>query len=960
MANSVNTTLKNIADAIRYKLETDELISPIDFPSKISEIPVAVGGFDDPTPIITGTVRLVSNSASFIRAYAFYDCSQLAAVSFPNCTSINNGVFANCSALKTVNFATCTSIGSSAFYQCSNLSTFSFPNCEYIGNSAFYNCSKLSNIDLPNCSFIGNNAFTNCYNISSINLPNVKVLGGAAFCACRNITGPVSLPVISSLYDSVFYDCRNITSVYLPELTSLYGSVFENCSQLSSFYLPKIKTIYGNAFYNTALTGSIELSTLEGIGSSVFGKTSITNFSAQNCSRIENGNSPFPSSILSIYMPNLTKIYGCGFQNCSNLQTLDIPYSKIDYINAYAFANTPFSTLTLTGISSILYGTFIDCSNLVSIYVPYAVNIDAWSGYSQAGIFANCYNLTTINNPQNIVNFRDIKWDTFKNCSALTHITLTEASKIYTGAFAGCKNLHTLILLGDSLFNSYPANAFTDTPILTSSYLGTYGSIYVPAVYLSSYKANWPEVSERIVALDSSDYIAPFEFAESNISEIPLSKLNAYYIGKNAFVSCNNLESVTLSNCLAMAVDAFEYCSQLVSVNLPNCLTINKNYTDMNCFSGCENLKIINLPKVKRLDNTNFPSSLESINLANCSDITGYDTFSGCNISMIDLPECVNVGPATFSGCSLLTSANLPKVKYISNNCFISCTNLTEVTIGPATSVIGYCAFQGCTNLSSFNFSQIQVIEGSAFADCSNLSGTLHLENVSSFGLYAFRNCQNISSVILSFDKITTFGQGVFNGCSNIMSSFIGGNYICDSLGNPVWYQGPYSTDITTLAFPNTYRLGIFGNQLGNCWSIQTIVFPSTITSIPAEFYCSRTIQLDNHQYPLNTVYILGNPFIGNDAFMYKTHLSSVYILGSEMASFGGRGWGDYTLINGWSGWGSRSASGKIYVRASLADAYRNQVASLSSLKNATIEGLSDEEIDNLLIELNQTYPNVI
>ena len=48
------------------------------------------------------------------------------------------------------------------------------------------------------------------------------------------------------------------------------------------------------------------------------------------------------------------------------------------------------------------------------------------------------------------------------------------------------------------------ATAFNNTPIKFSSYLGYYGSIYVPAELVSAYQtaSNWSEYADRFVAIE--------------------------------------------------------------------------------------------------------------------------------------------------------------------------------------------------------------------------------------------------------------------------------------------------------------------------------------------------------------------------------------------------------------------------------------------------------------------------
>ena len=129
--------LVDIADAIRYKMSSDAEYAPVDFADQILEIPTSGGGYSDPTPIINGTVKTVSNSASFTRA----------------------GCLAYCSKLTTANLSSCENVGSSTFYYCNKLRAVHLENCKVINEYAFYSCSALSKIDIPLCERIEQEAF---------------------------------------------------------------------------------------------------------------------------------------------------------------------------------------------------------------------------------------------------------------------------------------------------------------------------------------------------------------------------------------------------------------------------------------------------------------------------------------------------------------------------------------------------------------------------------------------------------------------------------------------------------------------------------------------------------------------------------------------------------------------------------------------------------------------------------
>ena len=112
------------------------------------------------TSIIDGSISGSFSSDIFfnIRDGAFFFCSKLTSVSFPNVTSI----------------------GISAFYSCSNLTSVSFPNATSIGDSAFYDCRGLTTIYVGTntstvCTLSNTNAFFNCTNLTNIYVPSSLV-----------------------------------------------------------------------------------------------------------------------------------------------------------------------------------------------------------------------------------------------------------------------------------------------------------------------------------------------------------------------------------------------------------------------------------------------------------------------------------------------------------------------------------------------------------------------------------------------------------------------------------------------------------------------------------------------------------------------------------------------------------------------------------------------------------------
>lgn len=89
----------------------------------------------------------------------------------------------------------------------------------------------------------------------------------------------------------------------------------------------------------------------------------------------------------------------------------------------------------------------------------------------------------------------------FGNCYKLSRVYLPVASSIGASTFRGCSSLMAVYLLSTSVMTG-AANMFSSTPMVNSTYTGSFGSIYVPASLVDSYKsqAYWSAYSSRITS----------------------------------------------------------------------------------------------------------------------------------------------------------------------------------------------------------------------------------------------------------------------------------------------------------------------------------------------------------------------------------------------------------------------------------------------------------------------------
>lgn len=103
-----------------------------------------------------------------LREYAFRGDIGIESVSFPKCSTIENGAFEGCWYLTSTSFPKCTTIGNGAFFNCVRLESVNFPKCTSIGSCAFQECESLVSAVFPNCVSIGNDAFFYCLTLYTL------------------------------------------------------------------------------------------------------------------------------------------------------------------------------------------------------------------------------------------------------------------------------------------------------------------------------------------------------------------------------------------------------------------------------------------------------------------------------------------------------------------------------------------------------------------------------------------------------------------------------------------------------------------------------------------------------------------------------------------------------------------------------------------------------------------------
>lgn len=148
--------------------------------------------------------------------------------------------------------------------------------------------------------------------------------------------------------------------------------------------------------------------------------------------------------------------------------------------------------------------------------------------------------------------------------------------------------------------------------------------------------------------------------------------------------------------------------------------------------------------------------------------------FNGCSeLTSITIPSSVTHLPSRcFFGCSSLTSVTLPSsIKLLGEYCFYGCSSLTTITLPPSVSELREYCFYGCSSLTSVTFSgpYFSSVGSFCFALCSSLTSITLPSSTKVLRDYCFYHCSSLTSITLPA-SITWLGETCFIGCSSLRS----------------------------------------------------------------------------------------------------------------------------------------------------------------------------------------------
>ena len=227
-------------------------------------------------------------------------------------------------------------------------------------------------------------------------------------------------------------------------------------------------------------------------------------------------------------------------------------------------------------------------------------------------------------------------------------------------------------------------------------------------------------------------------------------------IGSSAFRGCTSLTSITIPNSVtSIESDAFGGCTSLTSITIPNSVTS----IESDAFGGCTSLTAINVATRNQnyvsvngvLYDKNktviirYPAGKKDKSYSILDGVMGICAcaFETCvNLESITLPDSVTVmGLSVFNGCKSLTTINVAA----GNENFVSVNGVLYDK--DKTAIIRYPARKKDKNYNILN--SVRFVHNNAFEDCTNLTSITIPNSVTSIESDAFGGCTSLTSIVI-------------------------------------------------------------------------------------------------------------------------------------------------------------------------------------------------------------------
>lgn len=467
---------------------------------------------------------LYLSGATSVNSYVggSYGNNNVKTIYMPNCSKVIRNTFYNFSYLDTIYLDNAISIGN-AFPYCSRLKKVYCPNVESLDYAFMSSPNLIEPYDFPNVKYCNYPYASSVSAISSVNLPEASVvkLSGSGIQSIympkvENLAlvgiqlSSISVPYCKELY---LNNMSNLESIYAPNL--LYCSNITKCDKLTEINFESV--IAASSSYTFSISNCSQLKTIS------LPNFSIGGINIANCSNLEKVYAPLLNKYISISNCTLTQFsiynaYNVSFYSVTAKSDFSIYANESTFSYLYlgiSAKNSERVDLYINNYSRSAYLGVNSISSNAIRNINISVHDNSLRGALYAGEHINIYNTYPeeyaiqmyLSNNSTVL---DVKLSNCRitdyccyNCSNLEDVYNNEVSYMYGYTYNNCSKLSTIIMNGSNVPILNGASIFSNTPITNSTYLGYYGSIYVPNSMVDRYKTTsyWKSYASRITSI---------------------------------------------------------------------------------------------------------------------------------------------------------------------------------------------------------------------------------------------------------------------------------------------------------------------------------------------------------------------------------------------------------------------------------------------------------------------------
>ncbi len=299
--------------------------------------------------------------------------------------------------------------------------------------------------------------FVGCSKLETVTFEEgnkVTAIGASAFSSCAALRSAQVPAGVTTLNESLFYNCPNLSAVQIDGVvTGIGANAFNNAQSLTEFTIPAtVNTIGVGAFFKSGLTGEVVIpGEVRSIGANAFAEANAITALSLPASLATIGNAAF-APIAGLAQITLDegnaafKLENGVLYNAAGKRLIvtahegelgeTLESDVVESIDNYGLSYSPFTGVSLPGVTTIGNYAFYK-SNVKEFTIPGTVQNLGVNVFTQSALETltigegvreipnklcyNCASLATVNIPSSVTN---IMQDAFADCPVLEEMEI--------------------------------------------------------------------------------------------------------------------------------------------------------------------------------------------------------------------------------------------------------------------------------------------------------------------------------------------------------------------------------------------------------------------------------------------------------------------------------------------------------------------------------------------------------